>query len=426
MKERPQVDMPAFYDVHCHLMNLSHPAFVSIIESMRHRPREVIYSQLASFDYLASSLLKRGGEHLRNLLAVMDNDCADILFLMEDDLAGQFSVSKGNRAFKEEPPLRDGVFHMAGQEFSSIVLTPLVMDFSTPASLTPDTYYKRPPRKPIDAQIIDVMYAIRKYVEARPEGMLRVYPFLGVNTKNHSLEGLARFLDTWFSKYTRDEAVLERRFRAAARHGTEIEAQDFGLFAGIKLYPPLGFDPWPDDPEEREKVDLLYSFAESRRIPITTHCDDQGYRILSLEESLLYTAPSRYEAALEQHPDLVLNFAHMGKRHIRAIRGKEQADWRKEIFDFIRRYPNVYTDFSFVGVEPQFYEELAKVLADLDPDDARNIARKILFGSDFSINLLKIRSYRDYMEYFSQGPLADELKLSFCARNPRNFLFGER
>jgi len=70
----------AFYDVHCHLMNLSHPAFVSIIESMRHRPREVIYSQIVSFDYLAASVLKRGGETVRNLLAVMDNDCADILF----------------------------------------------------------------------------------------------------------------------------------------------------------------------------------------------------------------------------------------------------------------------------------------------------------------------------------------------------------
>ncbi len=418
------MDTCAFYDVHCHLMNLSHPAFVSIIESMRHRPREVIYSQLASFDYLASSVLKRGGEHLRNLLAVMDNDCADILFLMEDDLAGQFSASKGGRKFKEEPPLREGVFRMAGQDFSSIVLTPLVMDFSTPSSLKPDTYYNRTPQKPIDAQIIDVMYAIRKYAAARPGGVFRAYPFLGVNTKNHTLEGLSSFLSTWFSKYTRDERVFEQRFKSASRHGAEIEAHDFGLFAGIKLYPPLGFDPWPDDPEEREKVELLYSFAESRRIPITTHCDDQGYRILSLDESLLYTAPSRYEAALDRHPNLVLNFAHMGTRHIHTIRGKEQADWRKEIFEFIRRYPNVYTDFSFIGVEPRFYEELAEVLAGMDRDDAQHISRRILFGSDFSINLLKIRSYRDYMEYFSQASLPNEFKLRFCSENPRNFLFG--
>lgn len=415
----------AFYDVHCHLMNLSHPAFVSIIESMRHRPREVIYSQIASFDYLASSLLKRGGEHLRNLLAVMDNDCADILFLMEDDLGGQFSAPKGSRKFKEDPPLKNGVFHMAGQDFSSIVLMPLVMDFSTPASLTPDTYYNRPPRKPIDAQILDVMYAIRRYGEMRPDGALRIYPFLGVNTKNHTIDGLSAYLNTWFSQYSRNEATLERRFLIASRHGVDTDVQDFGLFAGIKLYPPLGFDPWPDDPMEREKVELLYSFAESRRIPITTHCDDQGYRIVTLEESLLYTAPSRYVAALERHPDLVLNFAHMGKRHIHTIRGKEQADWRKEIFELIGRYPNVYTDFSFIGVDPQFYDELASLLRGFEGVEAEKIARRILFGSDFSVNLLKIRSYRDYMEYFSQSSLPDELKVRFCADNPRSFLFGE-
>ncbi len=420
------MEEPAFYDVHCHLMNLSHPAFVSIIESMRHRPREIIYSQLASFDYLAASLLNRGGERLRNLLAVMDNDCADILFLMEDDLAGQFSVPKGGKKFTEDPPLRNGSFRMAGKNFSKVVLTPLIMDFSTPASLSPNTYYKRPPRKPIDAQIIDVMYAIRKYVSTRPDGALRVYPFWGINTKNHSFAGLSNCLTTWFSNYTRDERELERRFRATSRHGMDVEVQHFGLFAGIKLYPPLGFDPWPDDPEEREKVDFLYSFAESKRIPITTHCDDQGYRIIGLEDSLRYTAPSRYEPVLERHPNLILNFAHMGKQHIRTIRGKEQADWRKDIFRLIVQYPHVYTDFSFIGVEPQFYEELASVLAESRPEDEEKLSRRILFGSDFSVNLLKIRSYRDYMEIFSQSSLSNELKLRFCAENPRNFLFGER
>jgi hypothetical protein len=37
------------------------------------------------------------------------------------------------------------------------------------------------------------------------------------------------------------------------------EKKDFNyIFAGIKLYPPLGYDPWPAKNEEREKVKLLY------------------------------------------------------------------------------------------------------------------------------------------------------------------------
>jgi len=414
----------AFYDVHCHLMNLSHPAFVSIIESMRHRPREVIYSQIASYDYLATSLLRRGGEKLRNLLAVMDNDCADILYLIEDDLAGNFRAPHHGSQSHLLPPLREGLLHVAHQEFSEIVLTPLIMDFSTPDSLRPDTYYNLPPRKPIEAQIIDVMNAIRTYREIRPRGALRIFPFLGVNTKNYTLENLASFLDTWFSNYIPDEEILEQKFLSLLSLGSETRVQDFGLAAGIKLYPPLGFDPWPDSVEEREKVEFLYSYAESRRIPITTHCDDQGYRIIPLEESLLFTAPSRYQSVLEHHPNLVLNFAHMGKRHIRSIRGKIQKDWQKDIFGLIREYPHVYTDFSFIGGDPEFYKGLISEMKSNSESDAKRIARRILFGSDFIVNLLKVRSYRDYIELFSQSELSDELKVLFCSKNPQEFLFG--
>lgn len=413
----------AFYDVHCHLMNLSHPAFVSIIESLRHRPREVIYSQIASFEYLASSMLKRGGEKVRNLLAVMDNDCADILFLMEDDLAGQFEDAK-NAKFKEPAPLREGSLHIGELSFDSLVLTPLVMDFSTPSTLTPDTYYKRPPRKPIEAQIIDIVYAIRRYRADRPQGFLRVYPFLGLNTKNYRAEGLLAYLEKWFAGYKKDESEFERRFMSMSANAPDCTPESYGLFAGIKLYPPLGFDPWPDDPAEREKVEILYSFAESKGIPITTHCDDQGYRIIPLEESLLFTAPARYKPALEKYPNLVLNFAHFGKRYIRMIGGRAQEDWRAQIVDLVLAYPHVYTDFSFTAGEPSFYGELANLLDSLSQNEAEKLSHRILFGSDFMVNLFKVRSYRDYYELFSQSGLAEEMKLRFCSENPRVFLFG--
>ena len=413
----------AFYDIHCHLLNLSHPAFVSIIESMRHRPREVIYSQIASFDYLASSLFKRGGENIRNLLAVMDNDCADILFLLEDDISGQFKEPKKTPRFQQPPPLRNGKLYIADQQFSSFVITPLIMDFLAPSSFSPETYYNRPPQKWIEAQIIDVLFAICAYREKRPSGFLRVYPFLGINTGHYTAEELSAFLEQWFNNYTKNEDDIEKRFLSCS-YDANTTPQSYGLFSGIKLYPPMGFDPWPDDQAEREKVELLYSFAETKGIPITTHCDDQGYRIVSLEESLRFTAPSRYRSVLQRYPRLILNFAHMGKRHIRTIGGKEQADWRKEIFDFIIEYPNVYTDFSFTAGEPSFYDELASMLNNLKKPEKEKLIKRILFGSDFMVNLFKVRSYRDYLEYFSESVLSIELKRLFCSENPRRFLFG--
>jgi hypothetical protein len=392
---------------------------------MRHRPQEVIYSQIVSFDYLASSILKRGGENVRNLLAVMDNDCADILFLLEDDLAGRFEAPKGTPQFREAPPLREGRLHAAGQEFTSFVLTPLVMDFMAPSSFSFNTYYKRAPQKPIEAQINDVMFAIHRYREKRPKGILRIYPFLGVNTKNYTLEGLSVYLEKWFKGYTRDERELEERFFAISSATSTQTPQDYGLFAGIKLYPPLGFDPWPDDPAEREKVEFLYAFAESRGIPITTHCDDQGYRVVSLEEALMFTAPARYKTALQKYPALVLNFAHMGKRHIRTIGGKAQADWRAEILSLIKEYPNVYTDFSFTAGEPSFYGELAALFDRWSPREVEKVSRRIMYGSDFMVNLFKIRSYRDYLENFSRSALDNGLKMLFCSENPHRFLFGD-
>jgi len=128
-------------------LNLSHPAFVSIIESMRHRPREVIYSQIASFDYLASSLLKRGGENLRNLLAVMDNDCADILFLLEDDLSGQFKEPKKTPGFRQAPAFAQWEALYSRSAVFFFRVNSSYHGFSRPFILSPETYYNRPTTK---------------------------------------------------------------------------------------------------------------------------------------------------------------------------------------------------------------------------------------------------------------------------------------
>jgi len=177
------------------------------------------------------------------------------------------------------------------------VLTPLIMDFS-PFIFSPETYYNRPPQKWIEAQIIDVLFAICTYREKRPSGFLKIYPFLGINTGHYTAEELSAFLEQWLGNYTKSENDIERRFLSYSFDAI-ADFQSYSIFRRIKLYPPMGFDPWPEDPAEREKVELLYSFAETKGVPITTHCDDQGYRIISLEESLKFTAPSRYRPVLQ-------------------------------------------------------------------------------------------------------------------------------
>ena len=52
-----------------HALTLSHPNFLSFLETLRMRRTEIIYSQIRSFDYLAGALFRKGGESVRNLLA---------------------------------------------------------------------------------------------------------------------------------------------------------------------------------------------------------------------------------------------------------------------------------------------------------------------------------------------------------------------
>lgn len=414
------------FDIHCHLLTLSHPSFASIIQTFRSRPRELITSQLASFEYLAASMLNRGGEKLRNIISVMDNDCGDILALMEDDLAGYF-IRSGEESRPDNLPsplISDGRFDFGSFSCDTLVLTPLLIDFGSLQALPPDTWYHRVPRKPIETQILDVLYGIRQYRRERPEGKLEVYPFLGINPSRYTPESMHELLERWFGEYQRHAEVCKDRFLRAADLASEEDLVRAGLFAGIKLYPPLGVDPWPDEPAARETLEVLYSYAERLRIPITTHCDDGGFRVVPMEQALVYTDPERYRPVLERHPDLVLNFAHFGTRYLHSFRGMEQKEWRSSIIAMITEWPNIYTDISFTGSEPPLYAALNELLATLPDDDAERLASRILFGSDFPVNLLKVRSYLDYWRTFADASIDDGLKMNIVVHNPARFLWG--
>jgi hypothetical protein len=300
------------------------------------------------------------------------------------------------------------------------------MDFSEPGPYQPDTYYDKYPKKTMDAQIVDVMLGIKDYRLSRPEGLLEIRPFLGINPKTHSTDSLASFLDTWLSFYTRDRDEARADFGSMGEILGGDPERKHSLFAGIKLYPPLGFDPWPADGGEREKVEILYSFAEKRKIPLTVHCDDGGFRVIPLEEAWRNTSPSRYRPALEKYPRLIINFAHLGAQYSIPNRlAPPPTEWRDAIFGLMMDFPGVYGDFSFNGVAPEYYDSLLVTLGSMDPARREVAEKRIMFGSDFMVNLIKVRSYADYFRIFSGSAISPELKNAFCSENPRRFLFGD-
>jgi len=185
------------------------------------------------------------------------------------------------------------------------------------------------------------------------------------------------------------------------------------MFAGIKLYPPLGFNPWPDDEKELAKVRLIYDQCLEKNIPITTHCSDGGYLTDPLGKD--FSNPGMNWKKVLSYPgyqNLKIDFAHFGHQQSGAT------DWKQSILGYFATNPNVYSDISCCGLSDGFYESFKTYL---NPSDVN----RFLFGSDFLINLLWIDSYNEYLDLFlSDQNLDAQTKLQLCNLNAERFLFG--
>jgi predicted TIM-barrel fold metal-dependent hydrolase len=409
---------PTFYDAHFHALTLSHPAFLAFVQTLSRRGLEEVYAQISSPNYLIAALFFKGGERIRNMLAVMERDVASMLELMEDDLAGAYAKEGG-----EEPLISGGELRMGELRFGRLVLCPLVMDFESAAYLpSPGMYYDRPVVKAVETQVRDLLEGIRDYRRRRPEGFLELRPFIGVDPRHYSIQELERFLETSFAGYERGEVASRAAF--AAMRDYDPYAPPPCVFAGVKVYPPLGFDARPEDGLEREKAELLWSFCERLELPVVTHCDDQGFRVVPLEEAWRLTSPERWEPVLRDHPRLRLDFAHFGMQYSHPLGRPASTDWVDRITRLMRDYEGVYADVSFDGTESGYYEWLLAYLGKLDPEAARRVGERLMFGSDFPVCMTKAPSYAGYYRGLEGSPLPGELRLRLCSENPERFLFG--
>jgi len=96
-------------------------------------------------------------------------------------------------------------------------------------------------------------------------------------------------------------------------------------YAGVKLYPPMGFKPTgntglhglrkgfqADGTEIDAQLERLYQWCIAEDVPIKAH----GNNSLGAQEcSGLNAAPKNWNDVIAQHPDLRLNVAHFGSFH---------------------------------------------------------------------------------------------------------------
>ena len=467
-----------FYDAHCHIMNLSHPNLLAFLQRLN-LPLIMLFAPILPF------LLKRNYNKIKNLLSVMENDLGTLFLMMERFLLEDERLSEngylrigGNRYSKIllTPLMMDfgykgrtdpGIYYnLPSQKPIAEQVCDLFNGIRKYTKESKRKLFEIYPFLGLNTQNYPLDDETSEKVNQRPNfellnealrqkvkfnvttGKLFFYGKM-LKAERQALEGLfnndidkhsvrllfdksqklktrttlPKLLDKYFADY---HALPEELEAKMGKFTGNIDRMGSNFFAGIKVYPPLGFDPWPeDDPEELAKVKLLYEYCHSKKIPITSHCNSGGFVVFDQKHSKELTGPDKWEQVLEHYPELILNLAHFGKEN--KILGLFPVEgWTRKIIRMVDRFDHLYVDFSFNGLDEKYYRDLRRYI-DRNPAKLREkLKQRIMFGTDFMINLTGVESYNEYLRIFGESPyFSPEEKHLFCGVNGGRFLFGE-
>ncbi len=459
------------YDIHLHAFNLSHPSLSAFARrSLREIPKDLVKPrQLLQFRLplvlllivaigllgvllaivwlvpplhrWVRSLMRVLFGYVKRLLAKF----ANLLLVLENDIGSTFLLMENCLREKENPLLDAEGLHLGGETYTRIIFTPLMMDFgyknkTEPGAAKPKRFfhYDIPAGKPIVEQVVDVFRAIRDYRETESDAALtekypalnasakrvfEIYPFLALNPANYTKAKVDGLLQKYFAYYTgRREDFLAN----LGQFDGDIDHLGDHVFAGIKVYPPLNFDPWPEgNPEAMAKIEALYGTCSEKGIPLTTHGGKGGFVTVDQQRLNEITAVSKWASALQRFPGLKLDLAHFP---LGALKGNvltlAERKRQQETLALVLQYENVYVDVSCRATSDAYYQALKALLDGLPVPDAEKLTRRILFGSDFAVNLMWIESYNRYLDLFSRTEaLTPAEKHTFCSVNPERFLF---
>ncbi len=211
-----------------------------------------------------------------------------------------------------------------------------------------------------------------------------------------------------------DPRRAEFRTGADVKNFVERYIVNYG-FAGIKLYPALGY--FPFDP----KLFDMYAWAIEHRIPIMVHCiqgaihwqgkmenyqsiihaanenlpagaphftEDQSWSKLEAKKKLTdrytfqrnFTQPTNYEILVERLKTAGIPDAEKGLKICLGHFGMEDEVWFKQCIAITKKYENFFADISYVVGEKGCDSKLRLALEAKD-----ELLQKTLFGTDFFV-----------------------------------------
>ena len=163
---------------------------------------------------------------------------------------------------------------------------------------------------------------------------------------------------------------------------------------GIKLYPALGFQPYPANQQDWPNYLGFYQWCVEHDIPMTSHCQSVSFNTNTPGADHPNSKPEHWAKVLQTEGlgDLRINFAHFGGGgNLKSLfkDGYIHTDNATyKIIEMLRDYPNTYADLAAIDfadddISTNFakllsFDEAGKLNRDLKPF----LCNKLIWGSD--------------------------------------------
>jgi predicted TIM-barrel fold metal-dependent hydrolase len=425
---------PLFIDSHCHLFNILDVPLYESLEGVVNK--DTIYLLLGSFG--APVAVAAGVPH--TLLSQNRN----FIKFFERDTRANISWF----ASQIKTAIHDDVFKtiVGSDSISRIIITPLLMDF--------DSCIKATDLGPDAKSCKDQFKRLKDTILECSDCGIEIYPFMGFGLNQlHRPDSLQKLQEWW------REFGYSKEDRIKGLHGPLRQS---GKAIGIKLYPPLGFNPCPE-PLPQAYLEF-YGWCNDNDIPLAVHCQESSYCANEDQKKKChtYTHPENWRRLFSRHPELNtlrLNFGHFGgESQISRLvsygdndiaTSLNQSSWSYIIYELLDRCPNIYADLAAYDYSKQaFQESLGKLLA--GSADALSggerisevLRKKLIWGSDVPMIISTPSfveddkaSYLRFLQGFilslddnplsgSQANLRKEICQAVMRTNPARFLFG--
>ncbi|MGR3679142.1 MAG: amidohydrolase family protein [Paracoccaceae bacterium] len=199
-------------------------------------------------------------------------------------------------------------------------------------------------------------------------------------------------------------------------------------FAGLKIYPRLGYP--PDHPALMEHI---YPLVSDLGLPVMTHCSRGGAQGRSVLPATgdRYTRPVAYRDLLHRFGNMRVCLAHFGgqvdwEAYVNATRTRSGENWMLQIREMIEsgQYPNLWTDISYTMFHFDSFVPVLKLLLMGNETDTCRLRSRVLFGSDFYMTRQEKLSERAVCMRLRER-LGESLFRQIAEANPEVWLTGQ-